>query len=127
MSETIDVLKDPSGQQPIPTVWRETLAAIVERIRHGDREFQSGPPNVTNRNDNVSRYMEESLTAYGATLTALPESTWQTSVCQWMDGFWEVYVDLYTEQEGRSDLVLFLLVRESGLGFVFEIQGIYVP
>lgn len=127
MSETIDVLKDLSGQQPIPTVWRRTIAAIVERIRHGDLEFQSGPTDVTNRNTNVSRYMQDSLTAYGAILTALPESTWQTSVCQWMDGFWEVYVDLYTEQEGRSDLVLSLLVRESGLGFVYEVQGIYVP
>jgi len=36
-------------------------------------------------------------------------------------------VDLWTEQEGRSDLVLEAEVRESPAGFRFTLNMVYVP
>jgi hypothetical protein len=36
-------------------------------------------------------------------------------------------VDLWTAEEGRSDLVLFCNVRENGSGFLTAIESIHVP
>jgi hypothetical protein len=52
--------------------------------------------------EQIRRYLAD----YGCTLVELPEDTWQTSVSQWMETHWEVLVDLWTAEEGRSDLVL---------------------
>lgn len=64
---------------------------------------------------------------YGAQLISLPDAAWQTSVCQWQDGHWVVLVDLFTEDEGASDLVLHVRVYENGSAFVFEVHLVYVP
>jgi hypothetical protein len=44
-----------------------------------------------------------------------------------MDGHWEVMIDLFTVEEGASDLVLALRVYEKGLSYSFDIQLVYVP
>jgi len=36
-------------------------------------------------------------------------------------------VDLWTEQEGRSDLVLDIDVRDDGRGYRYSINLVYVP
>jgi hypothetical protein len=67
------------------------------------------------------------IDAYGADLVTLSEETWKSSVCIWIDPFWDVLVDLWTESEGRSDMVLSTRVREEEQGYVFEIYMVYVP
>ena len=69
----------------------------------------------------------ENIQDYGAQLTSLPEETWQTSVCQWMGNYWDVMVDLYTAEEGRSDLVLNVRVYEEGSAYFFDVHFVYVP
>ncbi|MGQ3051668.1 MAG: DUF7668 domain-containing protein [Roseateles sp.] len=123
----IDVFKDASGPRPVPTVWRETLAAIVHSFRNGDFGLSLRMPNVPTLSESVARQIEENIASYGATLAALPEATWSTSVCQWMGNYWDLLVDLYTEEEGSSDLVLSARVREAGSSFSFEVLGIHVP
>jgi hypothetical protein len=60
-------------------------------------------------------------------LVDLPEATWQTSVAMWYGSFWDVLVDLWTAEEGRSDLVLHGRVTESDSGVRFSIHMVYVP
>lgn len=127
MSANIDVTKDLSGQRPVPTLWRETLASIVECIRKGDFELAAGIPGVPKLTAGAASRIEHSVTSYGATLVSLPEAAWETSVCQWMRSYWELLVDLYTEEEGSSDLVLTARVRESGLTYSFEVISVHVP
>jgi hypothetical protein len=127
MSSQIDLTKDPSRQQPVPTVWRKTLAAIVESIRTGDFQLAAGIPGVPKLTANTADHIEQSLGSYGANLDPLPDSAWDTSVCQWMGGYWELLVDLYTAEEGSSDLALFARVRESGSSFSFEVISVHVP
>jgi hypothetical protein len=64
----------------------------------------------------TAKQIREYLEDYGATLVALDPDTWESSVSLWMGDKWEVLVDLWTEEEGRSDLVLHLYVREDGSG-----------
>ncbi|WP_052830528.1 DUF7668 domain-containing protein [Gynuella sunshinyii] len=57
----------------------------------------------------------------------LPEETWDTSCAQWMDPHWEVLIDLYTEGEGASDLVLTGNMIETDENPKFTVGLIYVP
>lgn len=50
-----------------------------------------------------------------------------SSVSQWMGTHWEVLVDLWTIESGRSDLVLTVFVLETTDGFRFEIDSVHVP
>ncbi|HFQ4970525.1 TPA: hypothetical protein ACGUUK_004309, partial [Vibrio vulnificus] len=60
-------------------------------------------------------------------LVALPEQTWDSSVCMWMETHWDVLIDLWTETEGLSDLVLQAKVFESKDGYKYQIEMVYVP
>jgi hypothetical protein len=73
--------------------------------------------------DQMRRYVAD----YGATLVELPEESWETSVSQWYGSHWDVLVDLWTKEEGRSDLVLFCNVRESAAGYLITLESIHVP
>ena len=44
-----------------------------------------------------------------------------------MDNYWNVLVDLWTEEEGPSDLVLELRVTDHADGDRFDIYMVYVP
>ena len=71
--------------------------------------------------------MKRYLADYGETLIDLPDETWETSVSQWMGPHWDVLVDLWTAESGRSDLVLHVQVFETRSGFRVEIHAVYVP
>jgi hypothetical protein len=71
--------------------------------------------------------MEGYIAEYGESLTVLPDQTWESSVCIWMGGWWDFIVDLWTEREGRSDLVLTGRATESGDTFSLSIHSIHVP
>lgn len=60
-------------------------------------------------------------------LIELPDETWESSICMWMGNHWDVLIDLWTEAEGRSDLVLSAQVTESDNSFVVNVDMIYVP
>lgn len=64
-----------------------------------NRDADAIPP------DSVTRIFSN-IADYGETLVELSDETWQTSCAQWMDGHWDVIVDLWTAGEGPSDLVL---------------------
>ena len=63
----------------------------------------------------------------GATLTALPEETWATSVAMWRGTHWDVLINLWTVEEGRSDLVLLANLYEDPSGYRCEVVMVYVP
>jgi hypothetical protein len=60
-------------------------------------------------------------------LIELPDETWKTSVSIWVGTYWEALVDLWTAEEGRSDLVLSVEIRESDATYDFDVYGIMVP
>lgn len=124
---SVPVVKDEDAQTAVPGAWRPTLAAIVDAFREGDFELARGLQNVSPIAPEDAERISENIADYGGELLALPEERWQTSVCQWMNGYWHVLVDLYTEEEGASDLVLDVRVREHGAGYLFEVYLVYVP
>ena len=124
---TVPVVKDEHRQQPVPSEWRETFRSVVEAVRFGDLRMSAGVEHVAPINAALADHIAGNLKAYGGRLASLREETWATSVCQWQVGYWDVLVDLFTEEEGAVDLVLSARVREDGAHYAFEILLVYVP
>lgn len=125
MNCIVEVIRDERAQRSIPTEWRATIGAIVDGLISGD----SGPmsiPNVGVVSSERRARIADNIDDYGAQPVASLEESWDTSVCQWMGGYWDALIDLFTE-EGRSDLVLSLRVKEEGGYYLFEVMSVHVP
>lgn len=126
MNKEVSVSKDDQ-QVPVPSNWRGVLSAIVEAFKEGDYSISRTIDGVSPVSPEDARRHERNIKAYGATLVSLPDEAWSTSVCQWMDGYWDVLVDLYTAEEGVSDLALAVRVHENGSAYVFDVDSVHVP
>ncbi len=119
--------KDETRAHPVATAWRPVLSEIVRVFAQGDYGLSKPLPGV----DALPKRTAEQIRAYvgscGATLVELPAESWETSLAQWMGDHWEVLVDLWTKEEGRSDLVLSLKVAEIGGEPRFSVRSVHVP
>ncbi|EJR3609132.1 hypothetical protein JKP10_00015 [Vibrio vulnificus] len=127
MSQKIKVEKDENNQIGIPTVWRPTLELIVEALKAGDYTLSKVGEGVEILSSEDAEMVACSIEAYGATLVSLLDETWNTSACQWMGEYWDICVDLCTEDEGVSDLALFVRIYEESDHYIFRVQSVYVP
>jgi hypothetical protein len=100
---------------------------VVDAFVAKDYRLARGVPGVAPIAPTKAAQIEDYLVDYGETLAALPEATWTTSVSQWNGEHWDVLVDLWTAESGRSDMVLAAKVFEAAEGFRFEIRLVYVP
>ena len=126
MTQTLPI-KDPNAAHPVPTAWRPLLAAVVHALVEGDFQLQTGVSGVDDVSLGTADHIRSYLEDYGATLIELPSATWDTSIAQWMGDYWDVLVDLWTVEDGPSDLVLKGEMRESGETIRFSIHMVYVP
>ena len=120
-------LKDETGTHPIADSWRSVIREIVKALAEGDYELARGIPSVAPPSAATAKQARTYVADFGEKLAELPDETWESSVSQWMETHWEVVVDLWTLESGRSDLVLFLCVYEAGAEFRFEIDSLHVP
>jgi len=125
-AEVVAVM-DGSKERPIPTAWRPVFREVVSAFVAGDYRLMAGVSCVEPVSIDVATHIENYIQDYGATLIQLPEETWNSSVCIWMGSHWDALVDLWTEAEGRSDLVLAARATDAKPGFAFTIQMVYVP
>jgi len=126
MSEFVPISKDEEREQPVPSAWRATLTAIVDALKRRDYQFD-GIQNVDAVEAKTAKAIAANIMAYGHELTALPAESWQTSVCSWQLDYWDILVDLFTVDEGRSDLVLHLRALEDETRVRFQLHLVYVP
>lgn len=119
-------VKDPEKAHPIASAWRPTIRELVSSFVRGDfaPEGIRGLEAIDSRN---AERMKRSVEDYGETLAELSDDTWRTSVAQWMGPHWEIVVDLWTLESGRSDLIVSAFVFEDGDEFRIENISIYVP
>ncbi len=121
-------IEDGVNEQPIAAAWRPTFDAIVRAFVAGDWQLESAPAGVKRLSAEAGHRLSSGVADYGeVTLVPLPPGTWDSSVSMWTGSHWDVLVDLWTEQEGRSDLVLSASVRRSEDGFEFDVLMVYVP
>src|SRR3982751_1549477 len=120
-------LKDPDAAHPIASAWRPMLREVVRRLANGDYQLAQGVAGVEPVSASTAEQIRSYIAEYGATLVELPDDTWRTSVAQWMGTHWEILVDLWTAEEGRSDLVLGGDVIETSAGALLAVRMVYVP
>jgi len=123
----VPVTKDAHNEGPIPSAWRPVLKSIVDAFVRGDYELKDGLSGVAPISEETAAQVREYIEDYGAKLIELPPQSWDTSVCIWMGNRWDALIDLWTEDEGRSDLVLQVDVWEADAGYVVAIHMVYVP
>ncbi len=124
----VPVEKSEDNEQPVPTDWRGVLKAIVKSFVKRDYQLDEDVAGVVKVSQETATQIQKYIDDYGEELVELPDETWKSSVCTWIDPHWDVLVDLWTEGEGRSDLVLHAQVTESnGDGYTISVYMVYVP
>jgi hypothetical protein len=126
MTSIIPVEKDEEDEHPVPTIWRDSLRAAADALAAGNYAL-TGVSLVEPLDDETAAHIKDNIADYGCTLTPLPERSWDTSISSWQLDHWDVLVDLFTQEEGRSDLVMQVRVTEDGSGFLFSVHLVYVP
>ncbi|MFD3506549.1 hypothetical protein [Nocardia sp. NPDC058666] len=115
-------------QRPVPGVWRPVLHSIAGALARNDFPLIGEIDSVEPISDDLEAHIRGNIESYGATLVELSDQTWESSCTMWRgDKRWDVLVDLWTAEEGRSDLCLQVDVHETDLGFRFEVYMVYVP
>ena len=122
----VPVVEDDE-QRAVPTAWRPVLRDVVEAVRSGNVQRASDLPSVGAVPSGTAEIVLDQVAEYGETLVPLPEAAWETSVVLWQGGWWQVLVDLWTAESGRSDLVLHVQVFPDGAGHRFEVGSVHVP
>jgi len=120
-------VKDENAEHPIASAWRPTFREIVSAFVDGDFRLERSIESVEPVPEVTANQIRDYIEDHGETLIELPEETWKSSVAQWMGTHWAVLVDLWTEGEGRSDLVLDARVYETEAGYRFNVHLVYVP
>ncbi|MFI2743353.1 hypothetical protein ACG2LH_11485 [Zhouia sp. PK063] len=123
----IVVEKNEEEEGPIPHIWRPIFKAIVNAFVENDYGLTCGIKNVGPVSSNTAEQIEEYIEDYGKELIELPEESWDTSVYIYYGDYWNVLIDLFTKDEGLSDLVLNAEVREIDSQYVVDVQLVYVP
>jgi hypothetical protein len=126
MTRPTPILKDEEHECPVPSAWRQTLREIVDGLKEGNYRLD-GIARVDPIDQDTADQIAHNIREYGCTLTLLPDETWETSVCIWLMDYWEVLVDLFTIEEGISDLIVHLNVFEEAEDFIFRVHLVYVP
>jgi len=123
----IPIRKDTVKQQLVPSIWQDTLTKIVEALKNKDYQLKKKIPGVEKLSEDDALMIAQNIKDYGDELISLPQKSWETSACLYMGDFWDVFIDLYTEEDGYSDLVLSLRVYESNSDYIFKVHSVYVP
>ena len=114
-------------EAPIPECWRGQLTEIVSCLVKQDYALSKNVHGVRPVDEEVLEQIRDYIGSYGEQLIPLPENTWDTSMYIWQESYWNILVDLWTENEGCSDLVLQLKAFEVLNGYEFEVYMVYVP
>ncbi|MEV4158076.1 hypothetical protein AB0J48_34135 [Nocardia salmonicida] len=114
-------------QRPLQPSGSPPFTRSFERS-HQDYRLIGEIDSVEPISDGLVAHIQGNIEAYGATLVDLPDEIWETSCIMWNGGdSWEVLVELWTAEEGRSDLCLEVNVHDTDSGFRFEVHMVYTP
>lgn len=128
MSNEIDVLYDENLKE-VPLLWRDTIWNRLKLLKIMILTFLIKSEGVKKLTLVDFEEIISDINVYGETLVSLPSEAWESSQCLWRgDSCWHVYIDLYTINEGKSDLILFLIVElDENNHFHYDVSNFYVP
>ena len=104
---------EPSS--PVPSHWRPALAAVVDRLVAKDYSGLAADGFIAYTSDPNDGSIGTWIDDYPATLVPLPDDAWEFAErgrCVDDPSVWWVVLDLWTAEEGRSDLSMEATGRE---------------
>lgn len=122
-----NAIKDENTAHPIAATWRPILQEVVRAFSKGDYELSHTIEGVDSVSSDIAIHNRDYVKEYGETLVELHSDSWKSSSAQWMENHWDVLIDLYTEGEGLSDLVLTGKMIKINDTPHFTVGLIYVP
>ena len=123
----IDGLKRDDQEHAIPESLRSLFSSIAVAFARGDYSLRDHEiEGVAPIEPATAAAIAENVSAYGDSLAPLDASTWERSCYRWMDGHWEVLVDLTTAREPVSDLTLHAHLCDAS-GPLLEVRSVHVP
>ena len=121
------MLEKDDEEHAIPVEWHTTFAQIVDAFLDGDFQLRHHRiAGVDPIDPSTAEWIADCIGAYGDALAPLNPQTWDGSVYRWLDGYWELLVDLTTEGEPVSDLTLHAKLYDEHQPRL-EIQWVIVP
>ena len=121
---------------PIPRALRPVLSAVVDRLVAGDYDGLKRDGVDPHEDRDLGLWIREYGRAPGtdepgrARLVPLPEEAWDSAEVIFEEPgpprFWAVVVDLWTAEEGRSDLSMEADVTETSTGLAVVVNDIHV-
>ena len=125
--ESLILLKD-DDEHPVADQLRSTFRQIADAFIAGDFQLSDHPiAGVRPIESATAKWIADNISAYGDLLAPLNEETWDRSTFRWMEGYWQVLVDLTTRSEPVSDLTLHAKLYETSGGFELVVDAVYVP
>ena len=120
------LLKD-DAEHSIPEAFRDTFRQIATAFAAGDFELRHHRiAGVSPVDQAIAGQIADNIAAYGERLAPLSDATWEWSVYRWMDGHWQMLVDLSTTGEPVSDLTLHAKLYDGDSGSL-QIDSVHVP
>ena len=115
------------GLRAVPERWRPVVAGVVRRLAAGDFTglVRDGVAPAREGPDDLG--FEHWVVKYPASLVDLPDEAWTFTDHRptGEQDVWDVSVDLWTAEEGRSDLTLEGQVRDDGSAVILRIERIH--
>lgn len=120
------MLAKDDAEHPVPPELHPTFHDIADAFAAGDYLLRNHiVDDVRPIDGSTAEWIAKSVSAYGDGLAPLHPSTWDRAVYRWMDGYWELLVDLTTHSERVSDLTLHAKLYDSGSPRL-EIESVHV-
>jgi len=122
------MLQKDDAEHPVPEPFRSTFRQIADAFVVGDFQLRDHPiEGVRPIDPATAKWIADNIAAYGDALAPLNEETWDQSIYLWMEGYWQMLVDLTTRSEPVSDLTLHAKLYETGDYFALDVEAVYVP
>ncbi len=120
------MLAKDNAEHPVPRELHPTFHKIADAFVAGDFLLQvQAIEGVRPIDPATAAWIAKSIAAYGDTLAPLHPSTWDRSIYRWMDGYWQLLVDLSTISEQVSDLTLHAKLYDTE-PLILEIESVHV-
>ncbi len=110
----------------VPEQFRPAIKEIVHELVMGNYNGLEADGRAGDLN---AQQLKTALTEYyPCTLIELPDEAWEVAEAYYVERTreWAIDVDLWTVEEGHSDLTLQLMVRDTNEGILVAIEDLHV-
>lgn len=125
----VGISYDANYEAPVPSEWRKTIETIVQVLNLPEPSKAIAEIKNVFAGDNVIAISLGQIEDDPASRVWIGPKTWESSICVWQEGYWELIIDLHIDDELEevSDLILPIKIKCAGSETHFEANFIHAP